>query len=138
MWQSVCTVTFLCGNQQAFLLGPGNLDRGDVILLAPEANQNHRWAVAAKNGQGMHIGRIAREWAKGLHHLLAAAKRVGIWYDVRFLRFVNKERKSKYNERTYISVNVDIEVRFWHKDCSAILEALSNVAHNYDIELEVL
>ena len=51
---------------------------------------------------------------------------------------MNKERASQYNERTYISVNVDIEVRFWHKDRSAILKTLSNVSHDYDIELEVL
>ena len=61
MRPSVRTVTFLCGNQQASLLGPGDLNRGNAIHLAPETNCNHCWAVATRNGQGMHVGYIARE-----------------------------------------------------------------------------
>ena len=135
---SLRVIAFLRGNKQASLIGPGDIAPGDAIVLFPENNPHHSYAVCANDARGNHLGRIAREKAKGMRRLLATAERSGIRHVARFLRFFNEERESQFYAGTYISVNVEIEIRFFRADPIAIREAISDVAHKFDFEIETV
>ena len=136
---SLRVIAFLCGNKQASLIGPGDIAPGDAIVLFPQNNPQHSYAVCTSDARGDHLGRIARKKAKGMRRLLATAARLDILYDARFLRFFNEERESKFSStKTYISVNLEIEIRFFDADTAAIREAISHVVLVFDFEIEAV
>ena len=42
---SLRVIAFLRGNKQASLIGPGDIERGDAIVLFPKNNPHHSYSM---------------------------------------------------------------------------------------------
>ena len=132
-------VAFARGNQQASSVSPGDLARGDALRLVLEDLAIHRHSIAVQDTRRRHVARIARERARSIRRVIAAARMRGYRVEGRFLRFYEEERESQYDDqRTYFSLNVELEVLFFCTDREAATTTLTRVSGRNGIEFEVI
>ena len=132
-------VAFARGNQQASSVSPGDLARGDALGLVLEDLAIHRHSIAVQDTRRRHVARIARERARSIRRVIAAARMRGYRVEGRFLRFYKEERESRFDgQPTYFSLTVELEVLFLHSDRDAAIEVLTRAAAANDFEFEVI